>query len=55
VLSHDRFLYLKGYESISYAREFNPKATLPFTEEIQIPKAKTTFLLSQVEKYNNDQ
>ena len=28
--SNNRFLYLKGYESISYAREFDVKITLPF-------------------------
>lgn len=55
VLSHDRFLYLKGYESISYAREFDAKKTLPFTEDSQIPKAKATFPLDQIEKYVNDQ
>jgi hypothetical protein len=33
VMSHDRFLYLKGYESISYAREFDAKTTLPYGEE----------------------
>lgn len=55
VMAHDRFLYLKGYESISYAREFDPKSTLPYTEEQQVPKAKTTFPLTQIEKFSTDQ
>lgn len=55
VMAHDRFLYLKGYESIAYAREFDPKTTFPFTEEQQVPKAKTTFPLTEIEKYSTDQ
>lgn len=43
-------MYLKGYDEIAYAREFNPKTPLPFTEESQIPKAKTTFPVTQIEK-----
>ena len=47
--ANNRFLILKGLQSIAYAREFIEKTTpLPFTEEAQIPKAKTTFLITQI-------
>ncbi len=47
--SNNRFLILKGIESIAYAREFPEKTiTLPFNEEGQIPKAKATFLITQI-------
>ena len=53
--SNTRFLFLKGNESISYAREFSDKTPLPFTEESQIPKAKTTYLIPQIESVTNEQ
>jgi hypothetical protein len=42
-LTHDRFLFLNGIESISYARTFEEKIILPFQDKMTVPKFKTTY------------
>lgn len=55
-MSNDRFLILKGIEEISYAREFDPKKnTVPFADEEQIPKAKSTYPIMEIEKIESTQ
>jgi hypothetical protein len=48
VLSHERFLYLNGIESISYASTSPPEAALPLKDTTALPKFKTTFPLSKI-------
>lgn len=55
-MSNDRFLMLKGIEEISYAREFDPKKNpVPFAEEDQMPKAKATYPIMEIEKIESSQ
>ncbi len=45
-MTNDRFLFLKGIETISYAREFPPKTVLPLKSMSEVPAFKSTFPIS---------
>jgi hypothetical protein len=46
IMTNDRFLFLKGIETISYAREFPPKTVLPLKSMSEVPAFKSTFPIS---------
>lgn len=50
VMTHDRFLLLKGIEILGYAREFPQGAQLPFHALVNIPSPKTVIPLSAIER-----
>ena len=50
VLTHERFLILKGIESIGYAREFPEKQEVPFRTLEEIPKLKATVPIAELDK-----
>ena len=49
-MTHERLLLLKGLEAIAYARELPPNTPLPFPSFDAVPKTKTSYPLSEVEK-----
>lgn len=55
VLANDRFLLLRGIESLSYARTFPEATPLPFSDAAQLPPPKATFPLSDLETFTNEQ
>ena len=50
VMTHDRFLLLKGIEILGYARELDQRAQLPFHSLANIPSPKTVVQLTNIER-----
>jgi hypothetical protein len=50
VMTHERFLLLKGIEILGYAREFTSNQQLPFNSLAEVPAPKTVVPLSGIEK-----
>jgi hypothetical protein len=50
VMTHERFLLLKGIEILGYARELPEKQPLPFGSLAEVPAPKTVVQLSAIEK-----
>ena len=48
LFGNDRFLLLRGIDSISYAREFPQHQRLPFSHPAELPPPKATFPLSEI-------
>lgn len=55
VFTNNRFLVLKGIESISYAREFPTNVPLPFRSPADLPKPKQTYPVAAIEHCNTEQ
>jgi hypothetical protein len=55
IFSNDRFLILKGYEYIAYARTLPDNTPLPFRTETDIPSPKSKFTLVDIETFTNEQ
>jgi hypothetical protein len=55
VLANDRFLLLRGIDSLSYARAFPEATPLPFSDFAQLPPPKVTFPLADLETFTNEQ
>ena len=50
LLTHERFLLLKGIEILGYARELTANQLLPFNSLAQVPAPKTVIPLSGIAK-----
>lgn len=48
VLTHDRFLVIRGIEEISYAKEFPKDAHLPFKSPTELPKPKAAYQIAEI-------
>ena len=55
VFTNDRFLMVKGIETISYARAFPSNVPLPFRSVADFPKHKVEYPLEDVEHCNTEQ
>lgn len=55
VLTHERFLVIKGIEEISYAKEFPKGTTLPFKSAVELPKPKGAYKIAEIEKATTEQ
>lgn len=53
VLTNNRFLVLKGIQTISYARAFPENVPLPFRSPADLPKAKVTYQVATIEHCHN--
>lgn len=49
--TNDRFLVLKGIESLAYARVFPENTELPVKDAGALPPLKATYLLGEIESY----
>lgn len=48
LFGNDRFLLLRGIDSISYARAFPQHQRLPFSHPAELPPPKATFPISEI-------
>lgn len=55
MLTHERFLVIKGIEEISYAKEFPKGTTLPFKSAVELPKPKGAYKIAEIEKATTEQ
>lgn len=55
LFGNDRFLLLRGIDSLSYAREFPQHQRLPFSHPAELPPPKATFPLTEIEHFTCDQ
>ncbi len=55
VLTNNRFLVLKGIETISYARAFPDNVPLPFRSPAELPKPKVSYPVAAIQYCNSEQ
>jgi hypothetical protein len=55
LFGNDRFLLLRGIESLSYAREFPQHQRLPISHPAELPPPKATYPLTDIEHFACDQ